>query len=105
MAGVSVVSQGPGWWLASDGRWYPPHLHPDYRLPPPPPSPWPAPGTIATAPPDGGPLPHLWPSLALLIGGGICGAAGIVVFFVVGLAGLLNATVYATPAHVTVQCH
>jgi len=22
---VSDTSQGPGWWLASDGRWYPPH--------------------------------------------------------------------------------
>jgi Family of unknown function (DUF6159) len=25
---VSDVSQGPGWWIASDGRWYPPELHP-----------------------------------------------------------------------------
>ena len=24
-------SPGPGWWLASDGNWYPPHLHPDAR--------------------------------------------------------------------------
>lgn len=23
---MSDVSQGPGWWQASDGRWYPPHL-------------------------------------------------------------------------------
>ena len=30
---VSGVSQGPGWWLASDGRWYPPHLHPRQALP------------------------------------------------------------------------
>lgn len=22
---------GPGWWIASDGRWYPPELHPDMR--------------------------------------------------------------------------
>jgi hypothetical protein len=28
---VSDVSQGPGWWLASDGRWYPPETHPQYR--------------------------------------------------------------------------
>jgi hypothetical protein len=33
---MSDVAQGHGWWLASDGRWYPPHLHPDYRPPPPP---------------------------------------------------------------------
>jgi uncharacterized RDD family membrane protein YckC len=25
---MSDVSQGPGWWIASDGKWYPPHLHP-----------------------------------------------------------------------------
>jgi hypothetical protein len=25
-----VVSQGPGWWLASDSNWYPPELHPDF---------------------------------------------------------------------------
>jgi uncharacterized RDD family membrane protein YckC len=25
---VSDMSQGPGWWQASDGKWYPPELHP-----------------------------------------------------------------------------
>jgi hypothetical protein len=25
---MSDTSQGPGWWIASDGRWYPPELHP-----------------------------------------------------------------------------
>jgi len=25
---MSDFSQGPGWWIASDRRWYPPHLHP-----------------------------------------------------------------------------
>jgi uncharacterized membrane protein len=25
---MSDESQGPGWWLASDGKWYPPELHP-----------------------------------------------------------------------------
>ncbi len=24
------ASQGSGWWLASDGKWYPPHLHPSH---------------------------------------------------------------------------
>jgi len=27
---VSDVSQGPGWWVASDGKWYRPEQHPDY---------------------------------------------------------------------------
>lgn len=26
---MSDVSMGPGWWMASDGKWYPPHLHPN----------------------------------------------------------------------------
>ena len=34
---MSDLSQGPGWWQASDGKWYPPERHPDYRPPPPPP--------------------------------------------------------------------
>lgn len=32
---MSDVSQGEGWWLASDGKWYPPEL----AAPPPPPPP------------------------------------------------------------------
>jgi Domain of unknown function (DUF4190) len=31
---VSEVSQGPGWWLASDGRWYPPEQVPGPSAPP-----------------------------------------------------------------------
>ena len=32
---------GPDWWLASDGKWYPPESHPNHPapLPPPPPPP------------------------------------------------------------------
>ncbi|HEV8065458.1 MAG TPA: hypothetical protein VGP46_11525 [Acidimicrobiales bacterium] len=30
---VSDVSQGPGWWQASDLKWYPPDTHPDYQAP------------------------------------------------------------------------
>jgi len=35
---MSDVSQGLGWWQASDLKWYPPERHPDHvaRLPPPP---------------------------------------------------------------------
>lgn len=28
---MSDMSQGPGWWVASDGKWYAPHLHPSVR--------------------------------------------------------------------------
>jgi Domain of unknown function (DUF4190) len=31
---MADVAQGPGWWIASDGQWYPPELHPS-RMPPP----------------------------------------------------------------------
>ena len=34
---MSDVSEGPGWWQASDGKWYRPEQHPNY-LPPPPPT-------------------------------------------------------------------
>ncbi len=27
---MSDTSQGPGWWIASDGKWYPPETHPSY---------------------------------------------------------------------------
>ena len=37
---MSDTSQGPGWWLASDGKWYPPEL-------------W-------TGPPSSGPAPVRW---------------------------------------------
>ncbi len=36
---MSDTSQGPGWWVASDGRWYPPELHPNFRAQTPPPMP------------------------------------------------------------------
>ena len=32
---MSDVSQGPGWWQASDGKWYPPQQQPGYQPPPP----------------------------------------------------------------------
>ena len=44
---MSDTPQGPGWWIASDGRWYAPELHPDVREPvtdqsPPPGEGWPS---------------------------------------------------------------
>ena len=34
---MSDTSQGPGWWQASDGKWYPPQQQPGHWAPPPPP--------------------------------------------------------------------
>jgi hypothetical protein len=31
---MSQQPQGPGWWQASDGRWYPPEQHPQFGPPP-----------------------------------------------------------------------
>src|SRR5271156_2697809 len=44
---MSDVSQGPGWWQASDYKWYPPESQPNHATPPPPPS----------QPPPGYPIP------------------------------------------------
>ena len=43
---MSDTSQGPGWWLASDGKWYPPELWTG----PPTTAPPAVPGTAAAAP-------------------------------------------------------
>src|SRR5580704_6033407 len=43
---MADVSQGPGWWIASDGKWYPPELHPS-RMPP---SQWGPPQIVPSAP-------------------------------------------------------
>ena len=48
---MSMTPQGPGWWEASDRKWYPPELHPDRTAQPSP---------AESAPPlTGGPLPLL----------------------------------------------
>jgi hypothetical protein len=33
-AHMGAGAPGPGWWLASDGRWYPPQASPHYPPPP-----------------------------------------------------------------------
>ncbi len=34
---MSEIIQSPGWWMASDGKWYAPELHPSLRVDPVPP--------------------------------------------------------------------
>lgn len=46
---MSDIRQGEGWWLASDGRWYPPEQR--VEVPPPPPAPTPAPRAVRVPPP------------------------------------------------------
>jgi hypothetical protein len=65
---MSDQSNGPGWWIASDGKWYPPETHPDYvpPLPPPPPSPY---ATVTTPVTSTSPPKHNWRTIGLIAGG------------------------------------
>lgn len=47
---MSDISQGEGWWQASDHKWYPPEQHPDFQAPPEPAAPAPAPPPPAAPP-------------------------------------------------------
>jgi hypothetical protein len=82
---MSDASQGPGWWLASDGKWYPPET---WTGPP-------LPTAIPTAMPAGSPLPQTMPGYQSFQGAGapmaaptngmavaslVCACAGIIPF-------------------------
>ncbi len=49
---MSDISQGDGWWIASDGKWYAPEQHPNYVAP------------VAPAPPQAAPQPTIIESAA-----------------------------------------
>jgi uncharacterized protein DUF4190 len=53
-----VSTPGPGWWQASDGNWYPPEQHPQFRPPPPsaPPTGSYVPGRYGPGQPYAGPV-------------------------------------------------
>lgn len=79
-AGMSDTAQGPGWWQASDGKWYRPEQHPSYRasviqLAPPPPQPAPSyhgfgqpMGTVGPSPKRKRPWWRRWWAIAIMIG-------------------------------------
>ncbi len=75
---MSDVSQGPGWWQASDGRWYAPALHPSQQQPaaPPPPSQ----SAVGGSPPPDAPL-------RTGLSGGQKVAIALVAVLVLGLGG------------------
>ena len=61
---MSDMSQGPGWWQASDGKWYPPEQAPGAQPAPGPASfgaPTVGPGAFANAAPAGGAQLAEWP--------------------------------------------
>ena len=89
---------GPEWWLASDGKWYPPESHLNFRLGPPPPPPPPPPhaqgqmvyakvgSSQATVDVLGRPLASFGKRVgATLIDGIIVGGVMMVLFFAVML--------------------
>jgi hypothetical protein len=66
---MSDTSRGAGWWIASDGKWYPPELHPSYRqVPPVPPlgapAGWGQPQQSWPSQPSAGPSAPGWPGAA-----------------------------------------
>ena len=69
---------GPGWWLASDGRWYPPQ-----SAPAPPPAPAPGPPVPGPVP---GPAAPTKSGKGCLIGLGVVGAVVVVIGVVVAVA-------------------
>jgi hypothetical protein len=112
---VSEFAQGPGWWLASDGKWYPPEsaptstpptaypptAYPPYASPPgsvPSSTPYPASGPGAPVPNGygygyGAPAPPRTEPLA--IASLVCAIAGTVLAFACGI-GVLG-TIAAIP--------
>jgi Domain of unknown function (DUF4190) len=83
---MSDSAQGPGWWLASDGRWYPPEL-------------WTGPTAVANAPSYG---PSAYPTQVpsalvstrrgtngLAVASLVCSCAGIVLLGVPSIVGIV----------------
>lgn len=70
---VSRQVQGHGWWIASDGRWYPPEAHPGYRHPSP------------AAPVSGRSNPYIKWAIGIGIGFGIALLALLAIAVVAGV--------------------
>ena len=87
---MSDLPPAPGWWLASDGGWYPPHLHPQAGF---------QAGQSETR------VPKVWPAITLLSVGSACAIAGTALFVLLGIAGLLGLRAHIIPGVVTVDCH
>lgn len=100
---MSDTQDGPNWWKAVDGKWYPPERHPDALSPAPPPVPAPSPPVAQPAPWARGPVPppaasvpgypppHAVATAAPSTNGFAVASLvmGIVGFFLFGVGGLL----------------
>ncbi|MCX6509539.1 MAG: DUF4190 domain-containing protein [Actinobacteria bacterium] len=87
---MSDSSQGPGWWMAADGKWYPP-APPAPPVPPAPPAP-PAPPTFQApgAPPAYYPQATGPKNDGMSIAGLVCGISGLATLVLCGI-GLIPA--------------
>ena len=77
---MSDTSQGPGWWQASDGKWYPPEQAPGYQAPAADAAPAASPGATGGVSSQWGTLAD-WPQRAIGI---IIDWAFLVVIWIVG---------------------
>lgn len=89
---MSDSSQGPGWWIASDGKWYPPEsATPPPPAPPAPPA-APVPPTPSAPPsPTAAPIPPApaYPSAPAAPGAGGSTPTEAVLSLVLGIIGIL----------------
>jgi Domain of unknown function (DUF4190) len=83
---LSDASQGEGWWLASDGKWYPP----ESATPPPPPAP-PARGSGSTPVAPVAAAPQRTNSLAIT--SLVLGILGFVSCAIAGIPGLITGVI------------
>jgi hypothetical protein len=84
---MSMTSQGPGWWFASDGRWYPPE---SWTGPPQQAPPVVNPGMPMAHYPYAG-APYVMPrqTNGLAIASLVCSCAGIVLFGIPAVLGII----------------
>ena len=94
---MSDTSQGPGWWVASDGKWYPPENHPDYiqgvAAAPPPSNHPPQPSTTHLPPrsaPVAGTGVKIAPMQWAMLGAGAVAILGVLTTWVTASAGFLS---------------
>lgn len=81
---MSDTQQGPDWWMASDGKWYPPQSAPAPATPPPPGFPPPVQPVYVT-PVQSGPIND-----GFCITGLVCGIVGIVTAWACGIGLVLG---------------
>ncbi len=91
---MSDVSQGYGWWQASDGKWYAPESHPDYvpspvASPPATPEPW---STAAPSGPTAEPAKNS--RKGLIVAGSIAGVILLIIIVSVASGSKKNNTAH-----------